>query len=423
MSDLVFERNIAIIAQRWPLFITELELVDPQSVKVERQQHTLVIDNIQLTSNYEPIAEAKLQCEQISSNSAIAHVYGVGIGSVQSELLNRTELKELNVYILNFSIFYYSLAFFDHSHWLAEPRTNLFSFKQCKQVCAPFIALPAELVLAQDQAAQLRDRIELELADEFIHQRHNKNNAQIKKVLIENQQLVATDDDILNFDCSKYRRVVIAATGPTLMQHYKWLSKGVEPDVLLIALDASVKPLLEHGIIPDVVVSIDPVAIKLFEDVNMQLLHKTALVYFPRLANDFLFAWPGSRFSCYSLGVLYDDINRIHPKTRLFSGGSVIHPAIDFAVKLGFDHLLLLGADFCFPFGQSHAHWQDWSHVAKKPKHWLLNSHGDKVATMANFKGYMRDLEQYIAQHPTVCFYNGSVDGAHIEGTLPWKKP
>jgi len=423
MNDAAFELNIEIIARRWPQLITELEKVDPQKIKIERQLHTLVVDNIQLSSNYEPLVEAKLQCQQIDENATIAHVYGTGIGAVQQILLQRAAIKELNVCILNFTIFYYSLALFDHSDWLADPRTNLYSFNACKQVLVPFVALPAELVLAQDDAAQLRDRLELELANKFIHKKHHKDNDKIKQLLLANERFLVEDEDILSFEPLTYTRVIIAAAGPTLAQHYHWLKQRVDADALLIALDASVKPLLDHGIVPDVVVSIDPYSDKLFANVDLALLANSSLVYFPRLKPAFLSSWPGKRFAAYSVGELYDDINQKHPKTRLFSGGSVIHPAIDFAVKLGFDRVILLGADFCFPFGKSHAHWQDWQQAIEKPQHWLLNGYGEKVATMANFKGYMRDLEQYIAGHSRVHFYNGSVDGAQIEGTLPWNKP
>ena len=44
---------------------------------------------------------------------------------------------------------------------------------------------------------------------------------------------------------------------------------------------------------------------------------------------------------------------------QLYVGGSVIHPAVDLAVKMGAARITLFGADFAFPMNKTHAGWND----------------------------------------------------------------
>lgn len=51
--------------------------------------------------------------------------------------------------------------------------------------------------------------------------------------------------------------------------------------------------------------------------------------------NETLLSWPGVRYAAYSSSPIYKKLRSQIPKAILYSGGSVIHPAIDFAVQLG----------------------------------------------------------------------------------------
>ncbi len=423
MDQQIVEKNLLLISERWPDILVMLEQCSPENVQVEPQQHTLIVNNIQLTANYQPEIEAELQASRIDPKASIAHVYGTGVGGLQQKLLDRECIIELNVCILNFTIFYYSLALFDHRDWLADPRTNLFSYQQSGEVYSPFVALPAELVLADDLAASLRDKLELELSHDYLSKRHSEENTDAKNAIAENFNLVGQTGDVKELFNLKCQRVVIAAAGPTLADHLPWLMQGLDKDSILIALDASVKVLLDKNIIPDVVISIDQYAKHLFDGVDLTRLNKTSLVYTPRVNHHFLDSWPGQRYATYSSAALYDDIAKTYPRAKLFSGGSVIHSAVDLAVKIGAREVLFLGADFAFTHNRSHAHDIEYAAVlnTQNTAHWVFNSRGEKVPTLANLKGYLRDLEHYIATQPQVTFYTGSELGAKIEGAKLWR--
>ena len=156
-----------------------------------------------------------------------------------------------------------------------------------------------------------------------------------------------------------------------------------------------------------------------FQGIDQRLAASILLVYFPIVHGDVLRLWPGKRLTAYSHSDLYKSVSRAYPKEILFSSGSVLHSALDLAVRMGASKVILLGADFSFPDGKTHV---AGSPAFRKKQevidhHWVLNGHGERVATFANLRWYLRDLERYIAQNPQVHFINGSREGARIEGT------
>ena len=213
----------------------------------------------------------------------------------------------------------------------------------------------------------------------------------------------------------------MTAAGPTLDSHYEWLL-AQNGKYVLITVDAALKPLVEAGIFPDIVVTIDPYRdgiYRFFSSVQLHHFRNKILVYFPVVHGDVLNLWPDQRLCSYSTSPFYKEFHKRYPKGMLFSSGSVLHPSVDLAVKMGASRVVLLGADFSFPDGDSHVKGSP-AFCGKKmnpDSHWVVNGHGKRVPTAANLRGYLRDLERYIARCPNVKFINGSREGAFIQGT------
>ncbi|HAB01625.1 MAG TPA: motility accessory factor Maf-2, partial [Pseudomonas sp.] len=72
-----------------------------------------------------------------------------------------------------------------------------------------------------------------------------------------------------------------------------------------------------------------------------------------------------------------------------------------------------------FPGDRTHTGWDDGvlGPTVSAARHWVLDGHGQRVRTQLNFRGYLIDLERYIARHPEVRFFNTSRAGALIAGT------
>jgi hypothetical protein len=419
-----FPENISVVKNRWPTvssLVSEAEA--PKSVFHETKgpQATLVIDGIHLSSVYDRLREAELQAALVPRDTTEAWIYGVGLGDVPRVLLARNRIQRLHVCILNPAVFKQSLIFTDHTDWLKDPRVNLLSpDSENDTLHFPFAAVSPCLQLADNRSARLRDLIALELSTPFIHKSHSIANRDLVERLEENTTFARNDGDAASlFDTGGDSAIIIAAAGPTLSDHFAWLQKN-QQQFTLIAVDAALKPLADTGIHPDIVLSIDMSlegVMPFFQGFSLGAFTSTPLVYFPAVHAEILNLWPGPRLTAYPENDVYRKVSEMHPKATLYSSGSVLHPAVDLAVRMGADRIILLGADFSFPDGRSHVFGSPATKKIETAAYWVENGEGRQVATTPNFRGYLRDLEHYIAHHKDILFINGSKKGARIKGT------
>jgi Protein of unknown function DUF115 len=325
----------------------------------------------------------------------------------------------LHVHILNGALFVLVLQLLEHQDWLSDPRVILAYAADQTEIRLPFVALPAELVLADDANARIRDRLVSEVHVDFNNREFAPDDPDNIQLLEQGRPLLQIDTDVAAlFGTQTARDVFVIATGPSLHQHLPRLSKIAQSAErpLFICVDTAYVPLRNYGIRPDMVVSIDHriTARHLPPDDTKGI----ALIYLPRQDAAMLQAWQGPRYVAYSSSPVYSQIRQQIPKAVLHVGGSVIHPAIDLAVKMGAARVMLFGADFAFPGGKTHTGWQDGALGPELSiaRHWVRDGRGNKVKTQLNFRSYLIELERYIAQHPGVQFLNTSRDGALIAG-------
>jgi hypothetical protein len=418
-----FERNVDVIQQRWPALAVRLLVEDTsllQADLVEGLGSTLSINGIQLTSRHDRTREARVQADSLPVDSAVLHVYGTGLGDLQVELLERASLQRLYVHILNGAVFALVLQLLEQHQWLSDPRVELLYAGDLAEIQLPFFALPSELVLADDFNAKIRDRLISETHLTFNNREFNPQSPEIIERLQACLPLATADADVAElFGSQAGREVFVIATGPSLEQHFDTLRaiRGQEGRPLFICVDTAYRPLLKHGIHPDIVVSID-------QRISARHLPSEdsagiRLVYMPMLDPLVLQAWQGARYAAYSSSPIYQSLREQLPKGELYVGGSVIHPAADLAVKMGAAQITLFGADFAFPGDKTHAGWNDGDLGPQlgAAKHWVLDGHGQRIKTQLNFRSYLCELERFIAGHPQVRFYNSSRAGAIIVGT------
>jgi hypothetical protein len=417
-----FERNAEVIQRRWPLLSARLLIEDAsllQADLVEGLGSTLSINGIQLTSRHDRTREARLQADSLPIDSPVVHVYGTGLGDLQMELL-QSGLERLYVHILNGAVFALVLQLLDQQQWLSDPRVELMYAGDLAEIQLPFFALPSELVLADDFNAKIRDRLISETHLTFNNREFDPQAPDIIERLQASLELVQADRDVIElFGSRKGQEVFVIATGPSLEQHFETLHtiRNQAERPLFICVDTAYRPLLNHGIRPDVVVSID-------QRISVRHLPSEGsaditLAYMPMVDPQVLAAWQGPRYAGYSASPIYQQLRRQWPKGELYVGGSVIHPAVDLAVKMGAAQITLFGADFAFPNNKTHAGWNDGDLGPQlgAAKHWVLDGNGQRIKTQLNFRSYLCELERFIAGHPQVRFYNSSRAGAMIAGT------
>ncbi|BAQ79583.1 motility associated factor glycosyltransferase family protein [Pseudomonas sp. St29] len=420
MSDSL-EHNAQVLRERWPALLERLLAEDSavlQADLVEGLGSTLSVAGIQLTSRHDRTREARTQAASLPE-APVLHLYGCGLGDLQLALLERPGLTRLYVHILNGALFKLVLQLLDQQFWLADPRVELLYAGDLSEIQLPFFALPSELVLADDYSAKIRDRLVSETHVTF-NNRLFTEEAGVAERLAAVEPWVRADADVAElFGRDSGREVFVIATGPSLEQHFAALRALRERPQrpLLICVDTAYQPLQRHGIQPDVVVSIDQRISS--RHLPAQDSASTTLVYMPLADPRVLEGWQGPRYVAYSASPVFASLRQRWPKAQLHAGGSVIHPAVDLAVKMGGRRITLFGADFAFPMDRTHAGWQDGDlgPQLKAAKHWVLDGNGQRVKTQLNFRSYLCELERYIQSRPEVRFFNTSRSGAMIAGT------
>jgi uncharacterized Rossmann fold enzyme len=418
-----FQHNAAVLQDRWPQLFSRLLGEDVESLQAELMeglQSTLTIDGIQLTSRHDRLAEAQMQAASLPDAIARVHLYGTGLGDLPPVLLARAELTRLQVHILNGALFSLVLRLTDQTHWLSDPRVELGYAADYREIQLPFFALPAELELADEANARIRDRLVSEVHLEFNNREFDPQSPQILARLQDSLALVSSDHDVAElFGTQAGREIYVIGTGPSLELHFDKLlairAQAQRP--LFICADTAYRPLLAQGIKPDFVVTAD----QRISERHLPSADSAGipLVYLPLSDPQVLSAWKGPRYVGVSQSPIYAALRTQIERGVLYTGGSVIHPAVDLAVQMGAAQITLFGVDFAYPMNKSHAGWDEGELGAPvdQARQWVLDGDGQRIRTQLNFRRYLGELERYIQAHPQVSFLNSSRAGAMIAGT------
>jgi hypothetical protein len=276
------------------------------------------------------------------------------------------------------------------------------------------------MLLADDFNAKIRDRLVSEVHLNFNNREFDPQLPFIQQRLQDCLPVLLADDDVAQlFGSTRGREIYVIGTGPTLEGHFEHLAdiRAQAERPLFLCVDTAYRPLCEHGVVPDLVITIDQRIS--FRHLPFEASDDIPLVYLPMSDPAVLTAWKGKRYGGYSASPVYAALREQYPRGQLHVGGSVIHPAVDLAVKMGASRITLFGADFAFPMNKTHAGWNDGDlgPGVDQARHWVQDGYGQRVSTQLNFRGYLCVLERYIAAHPQVQFFNSSRAGALIAGT------
>ncbi|MFT5284545.1 MAG: hypothetical protein ACI8TQ_000702 [Planctomycetota bacterium] len=425
----MWESNRSVLSDRFPNILAALESAgEMQNAEwlAEAAAPTASARGIQLTSAYDRNSEAREQAQLIDDDADSAWVYGFGLGDLPRELLARTTLKRLNVVLLNCSLTRFCLGHVDNTDWLRDSRVRLLLGSSESEIQSPFAALPGELALADDSSARLRDLVQIELASPWVAEKMNERGERFAAAIAENEEFLAVDGDVAElFGLYKGKTVYVAAAGPSLEESYEFLRDRQAP---LIAVGAALRPFLDAGLCPQVVIGIDDHYLGMTRQFESDLspMSQSALVYFPVVPTKILKVWPGRRLVAYGVHPRWSELDASRPKGRLWGSGTVTHTAIDLAVRMGASRVVLFGCDFGFVDNRTHARGNAYSsEIETLPNGdplgqgaWVHDVNGNRLATLPNLCSYLRDLERYIAVHPEVEFVNASRSGAAIAGTV-----
>lgn len=214
------------------------------------------------------------------------------------------------------------------------------------------------------------------------------------------------------------RPAVIVAAGPSLDKNINELKKA-KNKAFIIAVDSAVKVMAAAGILPDIIVTIDPQkSIARFKLPEIQNIPMVCDIYFNRHIYE---VYSGRRFYTFinrgaAMQLIEDD-----EKNMLLSGGSVANTAFSLAEEMGFKDIVLIGQDLSYPEGKKHAqaanvHGKNEINNNKRRYYEIDGYNGGKVITEANLDIYRKWFEDIIRMHPTIKVYNATEGGAMIKG-------
>jgi hypothetical protein len=144
--------------------------------------------------------------------------------------------------------------------------------------------------------------------------------------------------------------MVIIAPGPSLARNIDQV-RALRGKAIITAFSHSLKPVLAAGIVPDLVVTVDP------QDVRYHFagcdLSRTCLVN-AATVHPTLFELPAQRFMTLSANCAIDDwiFDGVGEDAVVPGGGSVATTAFSLALKWGCDPIVFVGLDLSFPGGE-----------------------------------------------------------------------
>ncbi|MCR8921368.1 DUF115 domain-containing protein [Dasania sp. GY-MA-18] len=143
----------------------------------------------------------------------------------------------------------------------------------------------------------------------------------------------------------KNKTCIILGGGPSLDNHLPWIRDNKE-NLVIIAVSRIAKEILNAGIIPHMVFSVDPdivsfdLAKKLFT-----LPEKVLFVYSNHANAELISQWHGK---CAYLGPRYPWESKNEKENIMPHGPTVTNTALMAAVNIGFKRVLLAGVDLCY---------------------------------------------------------------------------
>ncbi|MBW2011269.1 MAG: DUF115 domain-containing protein [Deltaproteobacteria bacterium] len=143
----------------------------------------------------------------------------------------------------------------------------------------------------------------------------------------------------------KEKTAVLLGGGPSLDEALPWL-KANQHRVVILAVSRICRRLMEYGLTPHMVFSVDPQQISF--DISKEMFHfrqKSLFVHSYHVSTPLLAQWRGK--SIY-LGPRLPWETILNVKTFPLTGPTVTNAALSAAVAMGFSQVVLAGVDLCF---------------------------------------------------------------------------
>lgn len=214
---------------------------------------------------------------------------------------------------------------------------------------------------------------------------------------------------------------IIVGAGPSLDKNIKAL-KSVRHQALVIAVDAALDRLLEEGIVPDSVATIERTEkSSLFYDKH-QRIEDIVFLGPSLIQSDIISKFDMRIFTGRAQDPLIDGVIRQLGFESLEIGANVSHLPLAFAKYMGCDPIVFVGMDLAYQDDRTHAGSLGESHdiqnLYHKDEHvtYVKGQSGEQLKTLTFFMYAKKHIEQFILMDGQRSYYNCTGGGAEIYG-------
>lgn len=212
----------------------------------------------------------------------------------------------------------------------------------------------------------------------------------------------------------------IVSAGPSLEKNINDIvnNKNLLEKSIVISGSRTLKVLLDNGIKPDYLLTIDPVDYN-YEMIKEHLNSDIPLAFYEYSNRKILRDYKGNKI--YLASLLQNILEEFHSLRGTYLGGSVAHTSVDMARALGCNPIILLGQDCAYTYDKHHSKETTFEFDAKINQDTLItvkDVYGNDIKTDATLNQFRKKMEEYIENDVREFgteYINASY-GADIEG-------
>ncbi len=446
MNELIYKRNKILTEEHLPfdVEIKDVEATVIKDVEVLKAFNGSVTARIKfdgkekyLHSKYSPEEEAAKLADQVKIEASNYFVcFGFGFGYYIKAILERLNKTDVLIVVEpNADIFKYAFSNIDLIEFYNDKRLNILvgidtnsfvdnlalrvSWANIHKIKILTAHLYDEMFLEEYrtflrilQKEQLQLTIEANTLTHF-SRAWNANFYKNFKFVLDSYDINRLYNKFTN------KPIIVVAAGPSLSKNMHLL-KEIQGKVVIVCVYTAYKVLLDNGIIPDFTFSLD--SNQLPHDVTND---KTTLIFVSHGNTGLIESHKGRRMDAF----IFPEMGLINLFRQLevdilpmISAGSVAHSALDFAVKLGGDPVVLIGQDLAFTDNRTHVRGSFFDNEefnnARENELEIEDVYGNKVFTSTAMFSYKLWFERYITNHAAhIKVIDATEGGAKIDGT------
>lgn len=445
-----YERNVECIKQNsgylykqmqnWEFDISTSQIEKVDSVFAKDGEQVLVIQTqesaYRLNSSYNPSKEAEIWADQYNfcNINSVITMFGLGNGIFAREILKRRGKEDiLLIYEPSATVFYHVLNTYDLTDILSEKflvisveGINEFEFHNMLQNAVNINNIGFQIQCIHP----CYDRIYpnscvnylKELKDNYIH-----TKVSINTEIVFGKRLILNSLYNLAYFRNSYRLsdlaediktevpAIVVSAGPSLKNNMEAL-KRAKGKAYIFVVDRCLDFVLDQGLEPDFVVTIDPAKpIEYFTrrtDLNIPLLCELASNH------EILERHKGKKiiYNCIPyIAKIYEHLEKKPPV--LCTGTSVSTAAFAACVQLGFKRIVLVGQDLAYDGKYTHA--GDVVEVTNNAIDRMVEGiDGTQIPSRYDWYDFVVWFEDMIKIYPDIEVIDAKLKGAKIHGTI-----